>query len=217
MKGIIEGNGKCVVKVAKADQVAEDISNLLRVGCCLVRRKRISESISKIIMKRPIAIGLSPNTTGTDVRLSLSLLVRPWKYTRGYAAERLEGWFEKYFGVPFAISFNSGRSALYTILKAMDIHEGDEVILQAFTCVVVPNAIIALGAKPVYVDIDETFTMRAHDLEKKITKRTKAVIVQHTFGIPTQMDDILRITKRHKIPIIEDAAHTIVEHIKEKS
>lgn len=167
-------------------------------------------------MTKPIAIGFSPNTQKDDVLLALRLLFSPWRYIKGTASGQLERWFIKYFKVSHAVSFNSGRSALYAILHCSDIGKGDEVIIQAFTCVAVPNAIIATGAMPIYVDIDSTLTIDPGDLETKITKKTKAIIVQHTFGIPTNMDVILSIAQKYKIPIIEDVAHTIGGEYKRK-
>lgn len=106
--------------------------------------------------------------------------------------------------------FFKGRVALYAILKAMGIGPGDEIILPGFTCVVVPNAIMYLGAKPVYVDIQrETYNIDPQRIEEKITKRTRAIIVQHTFGIPVDMEDIIGIARTHNLYVIEDACHAI--------
>lgn len=108
-----------------------------------------------------------------------------------------------------AFYFFRGRVALYAILKALNIQKGDEIILQAFTCLAVPSPIIFLGAKPVYVDIDpQTFNMDVSRIEGKITPKTKAIIVQHTFGIPTEMDKILEVAKKHNLYIIEDSCHS---------
>jgi len=160
-------------------------------------------------MNRPIVIGLSPNTQKDDVLLALKNLLKPWQYQKGDWIGKFEEWFKNYFKIPYAISFQNGRSALYAILSCLKIGINDEVMLQAFTCVVVPNAIIATGAKPVYVDIDNSLTLNPGNIEKKITKKTKAIIVQHTFGIPADMDAIGNIAKKHNIIVIEDVAHTI--------
>ncbi len=158
---------------------------------------------------RPLAISLSPNTQGKDVLLALKFLFSPFAFFKGDGIGLLEQWFRQYFGVSHAVSFVSGRGAMYTILKALRIGKGDEVILQSFTCVAVPNAILATGAKPCYVDINDLTTINVKDLQKKISKKTKAIIVQHTFGIPSEMDEILGIAKAHKIVVIEDCAHII--------
>lgn len=149
-----------------------------------------------------ISCSLSPNTEADDVWLALRLLFAPWKWKRGNAVYRVE---QRFGGV----SFNSGRSALLAILKAFDIGRGDEVILQAFTCVAVPNSVRWSGAKPIYADIDETFNINPSDIVKKITPQTRAIIVQHTFGIPAQVDNIIAIAKKHNICVIEDFAHTM--------
>src|SRR5689334_23149354 len=104
--------------------------------------------------------------------------------------------------------FWKGRVALYSILSALDVKENDELIRPAFTCVVVPNAIIYLGAKPVYVDIDpSTYNMDVSKLESKITGKTKVIIAQNTFGLSPDIDSIVSIASRHKIAVIEDCAH----------
>ncbi len=158
---------------------------------------------------KTIAISISPNTETKDIFLALKLLFSPWVFFRGDYTRRLEQWFRSYFNVSYAVAFNSGRSSLFAILKALNIGKGDEVILQAFTCVVVPNVVIASGAMPIYTDINESLTMDIKDFEAKITKKTRAVIVQHTFGIPADMTSIKKIARKYKIAVIEDAAHTI--------
>lgn len=159
-------------------------------------------------MKRPIAISLAPNLEGRDILLALKLLFSPLSWFSGDSIKMLEQWFRHYFKVSHAISFNSGRGCLYAILKVLDINKDDEVLLQAFTCVAVPNAVIANGARPIYVDISESLNMNVDDLKRKISQKTKAIIVQHTFGIPAEIDKISRISQKYHIPIIEDCAHT---------
>ncbi|MDA8388830.1 MAG: DegT/DnrJ/EryC1/StrS family aminotransferase [Nitrospiraceae bacterium] len=106
--------------------------------------------------------------------------------------------------------FYKGRVALYAILKSLGIREGDEVILPGFTCVVVPNAVTYLGAKPCYADIDpQTYNIAPEKVLGKITGKTRAIIAQHTFGIPAEMDEIIKIAKKNLVPVIEDSCHTI--------
>src|SRR5574342_317654 len=95
-----------------------------------------------------ISPSLSPNTQIDDVWESLKIILTPWKWTEGESIGRVEDWFHKKFNTPFVWSFNSGRSALYSILKAFEIKPGDEILIQAFTCVAVPNCILWVGAKP---------------------------------------------------------------------
>ncbi|MFH1897602.1 MAG: DegT/DnrJ/EryC1/StrS family aminotransferase [Candidatus Desantisbacteria bacterium] len=121
--------------------------------------------------------------------------------------KKYEDRYKKYLNVSYASSFWKGRVALYAILKAMGIGEGDEVLVEGFTCVVVPNAVIFAGAKPVYVAPDpKTYNMDINQIEPKITHKTKAIIAQHTFGLPADMDSILGIAKKHNLRVIEDCA-----------
>jgi len=118
--------------------------------------------------------------------------------------------FAKIIGVKECFSFSAGRMALYAILKTLGIGEGDEVIIPAFTCVVVPNAIIYTGARPVYCDIEAgRFGPDPESVKSKITSKTKAIIVQHTFGIPCYIEEIMSTANHFGIPVIEDCAHTL--------
>ncbi|MBW2078948.1 MAG: DegT/DnrJ/EryC1/StrS family aminotransferase [Deltaproteobacteria bacterium] len=113
------------------------------------------------------------------------------------------------------LTFYRGRVALYAILRGLGIGKGDDVVTQAFTCVAVPEAIMASGALPIYVDIEPNgFNMDAGDLERKITPQTRAVIVQHTYGIPADMERIKYVADKTDIPIIEDCCHTFVSMYK---
>lgn len=164
-------------------------------------------------MSHNINIALSPNNTKADTLEAVKQLVLPWKWfswQRGDKTRKLESQFRAYFDVPHAYAMNSGREALYTILQSLDLKEGDEIILQSFTCMVVVNAITWNGLTPVYADMSaEDFNIDPEQLKKKITKKTKAVIVQHTFGIPAQMEEIQKICKNKKLILIEDCAHAM--------
>lgn len=130
----------------------------------------------------------------------------PQSSNRSYESE-----FARLFdGNLHVFSFWKGRVALYAILKALDIGAGDEVILPGYTCVVVPNAVRFLGAVPIYVDNQPgTFNIDPNRVEGVITDRTRAILVQHTYGIPGPIAEILAIANRHGIPVIEDSAHAL--------
>jgi dTDP-4-amino-4,6-dideoxygalactose transaminase len=101
-----------------------------------------------------------------------------------------------------------GRIALYAILKSLNLNHGDEVIIPAFTCVVVPNAILYAGLKPIYVDISAaTYNMDVNLIEEKITPLTKVIICQNTFGLSTGIEDIVSIAKKYNLVTIEDCSH----------
>lgn len=160
-------------------------------------------------MKKIISISLSPNTEKDDISLAFSLIFKPWKWKRGKEIKDLERMFRNYFGFKNAFSFNSGRSSLISILKAMEIGSGDEVIIQAFTCNAAVNPIIYVGATPIFADIDESLNISAEDVIKKITSKTKAVMIQHTFGYPTDIDEIRKICVVNNLYLIEDCAHAL--------
>jgi dTDP-4-amino-4,6-dideoxygalactose transaminase len=103
--------------------------------------------------------------------------------------------------------FWKGRVALYAILEATGITSG-EVVLPAFTCVVVPNAILYAGARPVYAEIEPiTFHVDLARLEERITPRTKAILAQNTFGLAPPVDELREITRRRGLLLVEDCAH----------
>lgn len=110
---------------------------------------------------------------------------------------------------PLHISlFWKGRVALYAILKSLNIQPGDEVVVQGYTCVVVPNAIKYLGAKPIYVDINQyDFSLDIELLSKAISKKTRAIIVQNTLGMAPRLEETLKIAKENGLFVIEDCAH----------
>jgi perosamine synthetase len=163
--------------------------------------------------KNPINIALSPNSSADEVKLGLSYLVLPWKwmwFRQGPSRMRLEKSFGEKFGFKYVYGMGSGREALYLILKAMGWAQDDEIILQGFTCMVVVNSIAWNGLKPVYADINpQDYNMDLELLKQKIGPRTKAIVVQHTFGIPAQIKEIAALCKEKGILLIEDCAHAM--------
>jgi len=110
----------------------------------------------------------------------------------------------------FVVAVNSGTAALQAALYALDIKKGDEVLLPSFTFVATANAVVSVGAKPVFVDVlKENYTLDPDDLRKKITKKSKAVIPVHLYGNVAFMDQITEIVNRHDLRIIEDAAQSL--------
>jgi perosamine synthetase len=159
--------------------------------------------------KKLIAIDASPNLTAEDLMLSLKELVTPWNWNKKNYLKELHDYFLKQYNAKEALITQSGRAALYILLSTA-IKPGDEVITQAFTCLVVPNSIAWAGGVPVFADIDKkNYNFDLVSLEKKITKKTKAIIVQHTFGIPGNLSEIQAICKKHGLMLIEDCAHAL--------
>lgn len=159
-------------------------------------------------MKYPIFISLSPNIEKDDVLLCLKLIFSPWLWKKGKAVQLFEKEFKQYIGSNYVKSYNSGRSAFLSILKALDFKEG-EIIVQGFTCNALINPIIWSGLKPVYVDIDDTLNINPDLIEAKINENTKAIVVQHTFGSPANLGRIMEICNKHNIVLLEDCAHSL--------
>ncbi len=110
-----------------------------------------------------------------------------------------------FLGGGYATAFWKGRVALYAILEAMDIGEGDEVILPGYTCVMNVNPIMYRGARPVYADIDpETYNISPEAVETLVTDRTRLIIAQHTYGIPCDVEALGRIAQRNNLAMVED-------------
>jgi dTDP-4-amino-4,6-dideoxygalactose transaminase len=114
--------------------------------------------------------------------------------------------FAKFCDAKHCLGFNSGTSALHVALKILNIGEGDEVITTPFTFVATSWAISYVGAKPVYVDIDDaTFNIDPAQIERAITPKTKAILPVHLYGQPFDVDQVLEICRKHKLPMVEDA------------
>jgi len=132
------------------------------------------------------------------------------RFIGGEEVETLEKEIAKFLGVKYTIGVNSGTDALSLSLKALGIGLGDEVITTPFTFIATAEAIVNLGAKPVFVDINpRTFNINPDKIEEKITQRTKAIIPVHLFGQVADMDKIMKTSRRHGLYVIEDAAQAI--------
>ena len=115
--------------------------------------------------------------------------------------------FAKYCGAQHCSGFNSGTSALHVALMLLNVGQGDEVITTPTTFVATSWAISYVGAKPVYVDVDDaTFNLDPKLIERAITPRTKAIMPVHLYGHPFDVDPILEICRQHKLPLVEDSA-----------
>jgi dTDP-4-amino-4,6-dideoxygalactose transaminase len=128
----------------------------------------------------------------------------------GEEVENFEKEIAEFCKVKYAISVNSGTDALFLSLKAIGIKSGDEVITTPFTFIATAEVIANCGAKPVFVDIDPlTYNIDVSKIEKKITKKTKAILPVHLFGQMADMQEIMRIAKKYRLYVIEDAAQAI--------
>lgn len=156
---------------------------------------------------KAISISLLPNFGWREFFISLKWLVTPWKWT-GYKKEKiLKEKLSQYLKRKEVFLFDSGRSALKILLEALEVNENSEIVIQGLTCSVVPGAIKSVGGVPVYVDIDKNYNMDVKKLSEVVSKNTKAVIVQNSFGTPANLGKIRDICKKNKLVLIEDGAH----------
>lgn len=152
-----------------------------------------------------------------DLWSKLKKFVKSGDFTLGKPLLEFEKNFAKLIGTKYAIGVNSGTDAIKLSLKTLGIKHGDEVITAANTFVATVGAICELGAKPVFVDCDDSFCMNVNLVERKITKRTKAIVPVHFTGYMTNMIALNKIAKKHKIPVVEDACQSILASINNKN
>lgn len=133
-------------------------------------------------------------------------------FTLGRYLEKFETKFCKYQKVKYSIGVGSGTDAIFLSLKALGIKEGDEVITPAYSFYATAGAIVTAGAKPVFVDIKDDLNMDENKIEKKITKKTRAIVPVHWSGRICNMEKIIEIAKKFKLFVVEDACHAILAH-----
>ena len=152
-----------------------------------------------------------------DLWKELKEFVPTGDFTLGKPLVEFEDRFAKLIGTRFAIGVNSGTDAIKLSLKALGIGPGDEVITAANTFVATVGAIAELGAKPVFVDCDDTFCMNVDLVEEAITEQTRAIVPVHFTGYMTDMRKLVPIAERNGIPLIEDACQSILGAIDKKN
>ena len=128
-------------------------------------------------------------------------------YNRSGIIEQFENSYAKKFGKKYALLCSSGTLAIHSMFIAMGLKSGDEVICPAYTFFATITPLLFTGAKPVLCDCDLYGNIDPREIEKKITRRTKAIIITHMWGMPCQMDKIVKICKKHNLVLLEDASH----------
>lgn len=145
-------------------------------------------------------------TLGQEEIDGIDRVVESAQIAQGMMVKYFEQRFAKEMGVDYAVSTNSGTSALHLVLLAMGIGSRDEVIIPSYVCTALYNAIKYVDASPVLADIDpETYNMDPGDVKRRLTKHTKAIIVPHLFGLAADLDSFLHMN----VPIIEDCAQAV--------
>lgn len=168
--------------------------------------------IAEYMMFAPIHHTFGPLANTRQMLRAIGLILRPWRWRNGPATEKLARCIG--MGCKDAkccvSTWGSGREALCAALRALHARPGDALIVQGYTCVVVVNAIRAAGFLPVFVDIDpDTLNLDPSEVERAITPHTRAILCQHTFGIPGPLKELKNLCDQHSILLIEDCAHII--------
>jgi dTDP-4-amino-4,6-dideoxygalactose transaminase len=140
--------------------------------------------------------------------VSSGMLVNP-SFEGGEQVRAFEGKLRKLLGVKHAVAVNSGTAALHTVLMALGVKPGDEVVVPSFTFLATANVVLACGAKPVFVDIKDDYNMDPDAFRKAVTRKTKAVIPVHVYGYPADMDEIREIAGSKSVKVVEDAAESL--------
>jgi len=149
-------------------------------------------------------------TVGADIRHAVTAVLDSQQFVLGKEGAALEREIAALCGVQHAVGVASGTDALILALRAVGVNAGDEVILPPFTFVATGSAVSALGAKPVFADIDPaTFNISAPEISKRIAPRTRAILAVHLYGLAADMDPIRELATRHNLPIFEDNAQAL--------
>lgn len=157
-----------------------------------------------------------PNIIDKDIELVADVL-RSGMLVQGKYVSDLEKSFVALSGAKFASALSNGTATLHLALKVLNIQEGDEVIVPAFSYVATANVVELVGAKPIFVDIDlRTFNIDVTKIEEVITTKTKAIIPVHEFGLACDIESIMTIAKNHHLFVIEDAACALGSFYKNK-
>ena len=143
-------------------------------------------------------------------------VIKKGDYTLGNEVDKFEKNIKKLMGSKFAIGVGNGTDALYLVLKSLDIGNGDEVITTPFTFIATVASISTAGARPVFVDIKDDYNIDENKIEKKITKKTKAIMVVHWSGRPCELEKLSKIAKKHNLKLIQDSCHAIESRYKSK-
>jgi perosamine synthetase len=151
----------------------------------------------------------APDITEAEIE-AVSQVLRSGRLSLGPKVDEFERVMAQYVGVPHAVGVSSGTAGLHLCIRALDIGEGDEVIVPSFTFIAAANVIRYERAAPVFVDIDPiSLNLDPARIESAITLRTRAILIVHTFGVPAVMQAVRDIAARHHLLVIEDACEAI--------
>ncbi|XOU94210.1 MAG: DegT/DnrJ/EryC1/StrS family aminotransferase [Candidatus Kerfeldbacteria bacterium] len=160
-------------------------------------------------MRKDFLIFGSPKIGQDEINEVVDSLRSGWIST-GPKVAKFENNFKKFIGARYVVALNSCTAGLHLSLITAGVKRDDEIITTPMTFAATANTILHVGAKPVFIDVKrDTMNIDVSKIEKKITRKTKAIMPVHMAGRPCDMDKIMKIAKRHKLVVIEDAAHAI--------
>jgi len=194
--------------------------------------EQVTEAVRKVIGNGPIKLH-EPSFTGNEIKYIEDCINSTYVSSVGKYVDQFEVELSKFTGANYAVSIVNGTAALHLALKLAGVENDDEVLVQAFTFVGSVNAISYCGAVPHFVDIEKenlgvdpvklqdylteiTAKLKRETTNKFTGRRIKALVVMHTFGHPSKMDELLEVSKKFNIKIIEDAAESIGSYYKDK-
>lgn len=155
-------------------------------------------------------LGAQYAAIGSEIRTAVERVMASQQFVLGREGAALEEEIAKLCGVSHGTGLASGTDALILALRACGVQPGDEVLLPPFTFVATGSAVSALGAKPVFADIrPDTYNLDPSELERRVTPRTRAIVVVHLYGLAADMDPILAFARARHLPVIEDNAQAI--------
>ncbi|MBC7320005.1 DegT/DnrJ/EryC1/StrS family aminotransferase [bacterium] len=158
----------------------------------------------------------APDLDESDIQAVLEVL-RSGRLALGPKMREFEELMAEYIGVKYAVAVSSGTAGLHILVRALGIKEQDEVLVPSFTFSASVNAILYERAVPVFVDIEpDTYNLDPDDLERKVTKRTKAIMAVDIFGHPAEWDEILRIAEKYNLKVIDDSCEALGAEYKGK-
>ena len=197
-------------------KITEKFKHKIRVFPIVNKNNELVDFIfDNQIHKIPI---YKPSLLGNEKNYLLNCISKNWISSGGYYVLEFEKKFSKIFSKRKSLAVTSGTTALHLALVSLGIGEGDEVIVPNLTFAAVINSVLYTKAKPIIVDIDkDKWTIDCSEIEKNISKKTKAIIPVHIFGNPCEMHKITKIAKKHNIFVVEDCAEAIGSKYKNKN
>ena len=153
-------------------------------------------------MNIPIA---KPYLAKEEAQAAYDVILTNW-VTQGPKVQEFEEKFAKYVGAKYAVAVSNCTTALHLAMIVSEIKEGDEVLCPSMSFIATANTIMYVNAKPVFAEVDEHYNLDVKDAERKITKKTKAILIVHQIGMPANIDAFKKLCKKYNLKLIEDAA-----------